>query len=39
MGVDHDVRLFYGWLLGGQRVTQWLQANDLVYDGAIYRKG
>ena len=39
MGVDHDVRLFYGWLLGGQRVSQWLQANDLVYDGAIYRKG
>ena len=38
MGVDYDVRLFYGWLLSGKRVWVWLQANDLSYEGKIYHK-
>jgi len=39
MGIDYDVRMFYGWSLSGQEVWSWLQANDLLYeDGTIYRK-
>ena len=38
MGVDYDVRLFYGWMLSGRRVSRWLQSNDLSYDGKIYGK-
>lgn len=38
MGVDYDVRLFYGWLLEGQRVCEWLKANELIYEGEILCK-
>jgi hypothetical protein len=33
MGVDKDAKLFFGWLLSGSVVCDWLQRNQLLYEG------
>jgi hypothetical protein len=36
MGIDHDVRLVYGWLISGSALHHWMQANGYEWDGEFF---